>query len=57
MKKIISALVVACAIIGYVACGEPKPATGTSTDNSGTMQNNADTSMQSTPSTTDTTHH
>lgn len=58
MKKIISTLVIACAITGYIACGEPKPATGTSTDSSGTMQNQNDTSMQSTtPATPDSTQH
>lgn len=57
MKKIISTLMVACAIIGYTACGEPKPATTNSnTTTDSTMQNKADTSMQSTPAQPDSTH-
>lgn len=44
MKKIISSFIVAAAVVGYVACGEPKPATGTSTDSSATMQDQTDTS-------------
>jgi hypothetical protein len=54
MKKIISTLAVAAVIIGYTACGEPKNTTGT-TDSSGTMQNQTDTSstQQTTPAVPD----
>lgn len=59
MKKIISTLVIACAIMGFTACGEPKPTTtdSTSTTPDSTMQNKPDTSMQSTPSQPDTLHN
>lgn len=50
MKKILSTLFIAAAIVGFTACGEPKPATDSSTESAP-----MDSSSNTTPMQGDTT--
>ena len=46
MKKIISTLLVASAIVGFTACGEPKPATDSSPEGTSMDSSTTTTPMQ-----------